>query len=310
MQAGEVTALIGPSGCGKSTFLRILNRMHELVPGAALAGEVLLDGDDIYGAGHAADRGAPAHRHGVPEAEPVPGDVASTRTCSPGLKLAGHQGRATRTTLVERVPARGPASGTRCKDRLDAARRRAVRRPAAAAVHRPGAGGAARGAADGRAVLGARPDLDPADRGDRSPSSRDEVTIVIVTHNMQQAQRVSDHCAFFLAAENEPGYVVETGTTDADLREPATTRARPTTCTAGSDDARSSRHRRRGRAGRGSHAGGRRAPARAGVRADDHRRRLDVGADRARPVARRRGAAGPQRSTTRASARRPGASST
>ena len=48
MAAGEVTALIGPSGCGKSTFLRILNRMHELIPGAALAGEVLLDGTDIY----------------------------------------------------------------------------------------------------------------------------------------------------------------------------------------------------------------------------------------------------------------------
>ena len=48
MQAGEVTALIGPSGCGKSTFLRILNRMHQLVPGASLAGEVLLDGVDIY----------------------------------------------------------------------------------------------------------------------------------------------------------------------------------------------------------------------------------------------------------------------
>ena len=48
MPAGQVTALIGPSGCGKSTFLRILNRMHELVPGAALAGEVRLDGQDIY----------------------------------------------------------------------------------------------------------------------------------------------------------------------------------------------------------------------------------------------------------------------
>src|SRR3954465_1888794 len=48
MAAGEVTALIGPSGCGKSTFLRILNRMHELVPGASLAGQVLLDGHDIY----------------------------------------------------------------------------------------------------------------------------------------------------------------------------------------------------------------------------------------------------------------------
>ena len=55
-----MTALIGPSGCGKSTFLRILNRMHELVPGAALGGEVLLDGRDLYDRGHAADRRAPA----------------------------------------------------------------------------------------------------------------------------------------------------------------------------------------------------------------------------------------------------------
>ncbi len=52
MEARQVTALIGPSGCGKSTFLRILNRMHELVPGAALAGSVHLDGEDIYGSGH------------------------------------------------------------------------------------------------------------------------------------------------------------------------------------------------------------------------------------------------------------------
>ncbi|MGZ4805301.1 MAG: ATP-binding cassette domain-containing protein, partial [Ilumatobacteraceae bacterium] len=48
MRAGEVTALIGPSGCGKSTFLRILNRMHEMIPSASLAGEVLLDGHDVY----------------------------------------------------------------------------------------------------------------------------------------------------------------------------------------------------------------------------------------------------------------------
>ena len=51
MEAGQVTALIGPSGCGKSTFLRMLNRMHELIPGAALDGEILLDGSDIYAPG-------------------------------------------------------------------------------------------------------------------------------------------------------------------------------------------------------------------------------------------------------------------
>ena len=74
MAAGKVTALIGPSGCGKSTFLRILNRMHELVPSAALAGEVRLDGRDIYDDRVAADRGPSPDRHGLPEAEPVPGD--------------------------------------------------------------------------------------------------------------------------------------------------------------------------------------------------------------------------------------------
>ena len=75
MPAGRVTALIGPSGCGKSTFLRILNRMHELVPGASLAGEVRLDGDDIYDPAAPADREPPADRHGLPEGQPVPHDV-------------------------------------------------------------------------------------------------------------------------------------------------------------------------------------------------------------------------------------------
>ena len=71
MPAGTVTALIGPSGCGKSTFLRILNRMHELIPSAALAGEVLLNGEDIYEADAASHRDAQAHRDGLSEAEPI-----------------------------------------------------------------------------------------------------------------------------------------------------------------------------------------------------------------------------------------------
>ncbi len=71
MPPGTVTALIGPSGCGKSTFLRILNRMHELVPSAKMAGEVRLNGQDIYAAGPAHHRDPEADRDGVPEAEPV-----------------------------------------------------------------------------------------------------------------------------------------------------------------------------------------------------------------------------------------------
>ena len=75
MPPATVTALIGPSGCGKSTFLRILNRMHESVPGAQLAGEVHLNGEDIYAAGPPGHPDPQADRHGLPEAEPVPGDV-------------------------------------------------------------------------------------------------------------------------------------------------------------------------------------------------------------------------------------------
>ena len=84
MEQSKVAALIGPSGCGKSTFLRILNRMHEVVPGAQLAGSVEFDGVDIYGprpTGH----GDPApHRHGLPEAESLPGhDHRRERTRRP-----------------------------------------------------------------------------------------------------------------------------------------------------------------------------------------------------------------------------------
>ena len=75
MPPATVTALIGPSGCGKSTFLRILNRMHESVPGAQMAGEVYLNGEDIYAPGPPPDRRAQADRHGLPEAQPVPGHV-------------------------------------------------------------------------------------------------------------------------------------------------------------------------------------------------------------------------------------------
>ena len=75
MEAGQVTALIGPSGCGKSTFLRILNRMHELVPGATLAGQVLLDGEDIYDPARRPDREPPPDRDGLPEGQPVPDHV-------------------------------------------------------------------------------------------------------------------------------------------------------------------------------------------------------------------------------------------
>ena len=71
----SVTAFIGPSGCGKSTFLRSLNRMHEVIPGARVEGKVMLDGQDMYDAVDRPGRRAPAGRHGLPAAQPVPDDV-------------------------------------------------------------------------------------------------------------------------------------------------------------------------------------------------------------------------------------------
>ena len=113
MPAGRVTALIGPSGCGKSTFLRILNRMHELVPGASLAGEVRLDGDDIY---DAARRPLESRRRiGMvfQKANPFPTmsihDNVVSGLASPA---AGPDGAGTPTSSSSRACA-APGSGTR-----------------------------------------------------------------------------------------------------------------------------------------------------------------------------------------------------
>ena len=165
MPAGQVTALIGPSGCGKSTFLRILNRMHELVPSAALAGEVQLDGEDIYAAGPAADRRPTPDRHGLPAAQPVP--AMTDRRQRARRPEADRHARAARSERTRSSRSASPRRGCGARSRTGCDGRAApVRRSAAAAVHRPLAGRPAAGAAHGRAVLRARPDLDPADRGD------------------------------------------------------------------------------------------------------------------------------------------------
>ena len=142
MQPGRVTALIGPSGCGKSTFLRILNRMHEMVPrrragrrGAARTAS------DIYDPGK---RPTDVRRRiGMVFQKPNPFPAMSIYdNVASGLKLAGikvdEQGRS-----WWRIACAGPGCGARCSAAADAGRR-AVRRPAAAAVHRPVAGGLAR----------------------------------------------------------------------------------------------------------------------------------------------------------------------
>jgi phosphate transport system ATP-binding protein len=209
MRARAVTALIGPSGCGKSTFLRILNRMHELVPSAALAGQVLLDGDDIYGPTARATE--TRKKIGMVFQKPNPFPVMSIYdNVISGLKLGGFT-VGDRDDLVE-ASLRRAGLWNEVRNRLD------------------DAGGALSGGQQQRLciarALAVVPRVllmdEPCSALDPTSTRRieetieeigHEVTIVIVTHNMQQAQRVSDSCAFFLAAENEPGRIIETGPT-------------------------------------------------------------------------------------------------
>jgi phosphate transport system ATP-binding protein len=203
------TALIGPSGCGKSTFIRTLNRLHELIPGAALAGSVLYDGKDIYDPNI-----DPVHirlKIGMVFQKPNPFPSMTIRgNVLSGLKLSGMK-RDNHDQIVEETLT-SAGLWTEVKDRLDHAagelsggqqQRLVIARSLAVQPH---------------VLLMDEPcsALDPASTLKIEETIRElsrAVTIIIVTHNMQQAVRVSDSTAFFLAAENEPGHVVEQGPT-------------------------------------------------------------------------------------------------
>ncbi|HWI43043.1 MAG TPA: phosphate ABC transporter ATP-binding protein [Nocardioides sp.] len=220
--AGQVTALIGPSGCGKSTFLRILNRMHELVPGAALAGEVRLDGEDIYDPQRRLTDARKAI--GMVFQKPNPFPAMSIRdNVLAGLTLTGAKARrGDRDDLVEESLTRA-GLWSEVKDRL--------RQPGSAL-----SGGqqqrlciARSLAVQPRVLLMDEPcsALDPTSTRVVEETIREiagQVTIVIVTHNMQQAARVSDRCAFFLAAHGTPGVIVEQGPTSVIFDAPQDTR--------------------------------------------------------------------------------------
>jgi phosphate transport system ATP-binding protein len=213
MEAGEVTSLIGPSGCGKSTFLRILNRMHEMTPSAQMAGEVLLAGDDVYDSRRKFTE--VRKRIGMVFQKPNPFPAMSIYdNVLAGLKLTGTRSdQDTKDALVHDCLAKA-GLWNEVKDRL--------RQPGAAL-----SGGQQQRLCIARA-LAVRPQVllmdEPCSALDPSSTRRieltieelrSEITIVIVTHNMQQAARVSDYCAFFLAEQGQPGYIVEHGPTDA-----------------------------------------------------------------------------------------------
>lgn len=217
----QVTAFIGPSGCGKSTLLRTLNRMHEVIPGAYVDGKVALDGEDIY-----ADDIDPVNVRrliGMVFQRPNPfptmsiaGNVVS------GLKLDRSRKikKSELDDIVEKS-LRGANLWDEVKDRLD----------------RPGAGlsgGQQQRLCIARAIA-VQPQvllmdepcsaLDPISTlaiEELIRELREDYTIVIVTHNMQQAARISDTTAFFnLAAVGEPGKLIEAGPTQQMFSNPS-----------------------------------------------------------------------------------------
>lgn len=193
-----ITAIIGPSGCGKSTFIRCLNRMHEEIPGARVEGQVLLDGVDIYQPG--VDPVAVRRTVGMVFQRPTPFPTMSIfDNVAAGLRLAGIRSRKILEEKVEHS-LRQAALWDEVKDRLKS--------PATAL-----SGGQQQRLVIARA-LAVDPEVllldEPTSALDPAASSRiedllvqlkEKYTIVIVTHNMQQAARIADRTAFFLNGE-------------------------------------------------------------------------------------------------------------
>ena len=193
-----VTAIIGPSGCGKSTFIRCLNRMHEVVPGARAEGQVLLNGDDLYGPG--VDPVQIRRRVGMVFQKPNPFPTMSVfDNVAAGLRLDGVRNHAQLDEAVERA-LHHAALWDEVKDQLD---------KSGASL----SGGQQQRLCIARA-LAVRPEVllmdEPCSALDPIATAKIEelivelkkdLTIIIVTHNLQQAARVSETTAFFLLGE-------------------------------------------------------------------------------------------------------------
>jgi phosphate transport system ATP-binding protein len=199
-----VTGLIGPSGCGKSTFLRLLNRMHEFIPGAAMAGSVLFNGQDIYASSVSPTDIRLKIGMVFQKANPFP-SMSIEENVLAGLKLAKIK-TPDKKELVEDCLTRS-GLWKEVKDRLNAS---------AGSL----SGGQQQRLCIARA-LAVKPEVllmdEPCSALDPGSTLRVEetivqlsesMTVVIVTHNMQQASRVSDYCAFFLS-DGGPGQLIE-----------------------------------------------------------------------------------------------------
>jgi len=214
-----VTAFIGPSGCGKSTFLRTLNRMHEVIPGAYVEGEVLIDGNNLYGPG--VDPVLVRRQVGMVFQRPNPFPTMSIRdNVLAGVKLNNtRMSKSVGDELVEKS-LQGANLWNEVKDRLD----------------KPGSGlsgGQQQRLCIARAIA-VEPEvilmdepcsaLDPISTlaiEDLIEELKSDYTIVIVTHNMQQASRVSDKTAFFnIAGTGKPGKLIEYNDTTTIFSKP------------------------------------------------------------------------------------------
>jgi phosphate transport system ATP-binding protein len=214
----SVTAFIGPSGCGKSTVLRTLNRMHEVIPGGRVDGKVMLDDQDLYAKNM--DPVDVRRTVGMVFQRPNPFPTMSIKdNVAAGLKLNGVKNKKKLDEVVEKS-LKGSNLWNEVKDRLD----------------KPGAGlsgGQQQRLCIARAIA-VEPQvllmdepcsaLDPISTlaiEDLINELKSQFTIVIVTHNMQQAARVSDQTAFFnLKATGQPGRLVEVGDTQKIFSNP------------------------------------------------------------------------------------------
>ena len=216
----SITALIGPSGCGKSTFLRSLNRMHEVIPGAYVRGSVTMDGENLYGRN--VDPVSVRRRIGMVFQRPNPFPTMSIKeNVLAGVKLNNTRiSRSDADDLAE-SSLRGANLWEEVKDRLD----------------KPGSslsGGQQQRLCIARTIA-IQPEvvlmdepcsaLDPISTlaiEDLMTELKNEYTIVIVTHNMQQAARVSDRTGFFnIAGTGKPGRLIEFDDTEKIFSNPS-----------------------------------------------------------------------------------------
>ena len=218
MESNKVTALIGPSGCGKSTFIRCLNRLHEVAQGGRVEGEVLLDGEDIYAP--EVDPVTIRRKVGMVFQKPNPFPTMSIYdNVVAGLKLGGNRKKGELDDVVEqkltqaalwdevknKLKESGMALSGGQQQRLCIARTLAVE-PEVILMDEPASA------------------LDPVSTQkieDAMADLKDRYTVVIVTHNMQQAARVSDYTGFFFIEEmGQPGQLWEFGETEKMFSNP------------------------------------------------------------------------------------------